>query len=44
MLNRMPGLYRHLTQIDAQPDQPAWVSSAEVMSPLLAAYDGRIQV
>ncbi|KAG5182592.1 hypothetical protein JKP88DRAFT_348798 [Tribonema minus] len=29
--------------LDAQPDVPGWVASAEVMSPLLAAYDGRIQ-
>jgi hypothetical protein len=31
-------------EIDAQADMPPWMASAEVMSPLLAAYDGRIQV
>lgn len=32
------------TRQDAVDDLPPWVTSSEVMSPLLTAYDARIQV
>lgn len=37
------GLSGHTRQ-DAVDDLPPWVTSSEVMSPLLTAYDSRIQV